>query len=57
MKDYQELLKGEEKDNNEFTLEIQECVFDYFNLIVKEYYLNIDRMQGNAEYADEVREK
>jgi hypothetical protein len=52
MKEYQELLKGEEKDNNEFTLEIQECVFDYFNLIVKEYYLNIDRMQGNPEYTD-----
>ena len=44
MSEYQELLKGEEKDNNEFTLEIQECVFDYFNLIVKEYYLNIDRL-------------
>lgn len=43
MDKYDAVLKGEQKDADDFTLTIQECVFDYFNLIVKEYYLAVDK--------------
>lgn len=43
MKQYDEKLKSEERNANEFTQIMQDIVFDYFNLIVKEYYLNIDK--------------
>ena len=43
MKSYDEKLKGEEQGVNEFVMTMQDIVFDYFNLIVKEYYLNIDK--------------
>jgi hypothetical protein len=36
-------VKGEEADLEKFNGELQEVVFDFFNLITKEYYLTIDK--------------
>lgn len=43
MEKYDKVLKGEQEDVDKFTLLLQEVVFDYFNLIVKEYYMSIDK--------------
>lgn len=43
MEQYDHVLKDEDKEVTEFTFQLQELVFDYFNLIVKEYYMAIDK--------------
>ena len=37
---YDNCLKGESEDMAKFDLKVQDYVFDYFNLIIKEFYLN-----------------
>lgn len=32
--------------------DITNTIFDYFNIITKEYYLNIDRVQKDTEYTE-----
>ena len=41
------MLKLEDKDLDEFNADLQELIFDYFNLISKEYYLTIDKFTGD----------
>ena len=44
------MLKKEEQDLEGFTLKLQETIFDYFNLITKEYYMTIDKLNGDLDY-------
>ena len=45
MEKYDNVLKGEKKDVEAFDQQLEECVFDYFNLIVREYYMARDKWQ------------
>ena len=47
---YDTILKGESAEMESFAKKLQEFVFDYFNLIVKEYYLSIDHYSLEMEY-------
>jgi len=40
---YEEILKGEQNDIDGFVEKLQELIFDYFNMIKKEYYLTLDK--------------
>lgn len=48
-------MKGEDKEVTELTLQLQEIVFDYFNLIVKEYYMAQDKWSNDPIYVEELR--
>lgn len=53
---YQKVLAGEQADIDEFQLTLQEIVFDYFNLITKEYYLGVDKWSSDTNgYVKEVK--
>jgi hypothetical protein len=47
---YDAVLKNESAEMESFTKKLQEIVFDYFNLITKEYYLSIDHYSQEMEY-------
>ncbi len=49
--DYQQILKNEEIDIEEFTKELKEYVFDYFNIIEKEYMIAVDKWSLDEDYA------
>ena len=55
MEKYDVVLKGEQEDVDKFTLTLQEVVFDYFNLIVKEYYMGLDKWSQDVEYTNEIK--
>ena len=40
---YEEILKGNQNDIDGFLEKLQELIFDYFNMIKKEYYLTLDK--------------
>lgn len=37
-------------------IEIKDIVFDYFNIITKEYEIAYDKYKDNKEYADKLKE-
>ena len=41
----------------EFTVELQDNVFDYFNLIVKEYYMSLDKYGSDPDYVKIIKEE
>ena len=43
MEKYDTILKGEKKDIADFDVKLQEITFDYFNIIVREYYMSVDK--------------
>ena len=55
--EYQIILKGEKKDMEEFTVQLQDNVFDYFNLIIKEYYMSLDKWGADPEYVKIIKEE
>ena len=54
---YDGVLKGESAEMEKFTMKLQDYVFDYFNLIVKEYYLSLDKWGQDLEYTKAIKEK
>lgn len=40
-----------------FTIALQDHVFDYFNLIVKEYYMSLDKWAADPEYVRIIKEE
>lgn len=48
--EYTAILKGEKQDMEKFTIQLQDIVFDYFNLIVKEYYMSLDKWGADPDY-------
>ena len=40
-----------------YTIQLQDHVFDYFNLIVKEYYMSLDKWGADPEYVKIIREE
>jgi len=52
---YDVLLKGEQRDVDEYVMQLQDCVFDYFNIIVKEYYMAQDRWGSDTAYVAEIK--
>jgi len=55
MVEYDVVLKGEERDLEEFTILMQDTVFDYFNIIVKEYYMAVDKWGQDKDYVSAVK--
>lgn len=53
---YQNKLKNSDHKQLDFTDEITLNIFDYFNIITKEYYLNIDRVQKDSEYSEMLKD-
>jgi len=51
------LLKTETKDMEEYTIQLQDHVFDYFNLIVKEYYMSLDKWGADNDYVKTIKEE
>ena len=54
---YTTLLKSETKDMEMYTIQLQDHVFDYFNLIVKEYYMSLDKWGADDEYVKSIKEE
>ena len=38
-------------------MKLQDYVFDYFNLIVKEYYLSLDKWSSDMEYVKLIKDE
>ena len=55
MDKYDTILKGEKKDIMDFDQKLQEITFDYFNLIVREYYMAVDKWGQAEEYTSEIK--
>ena len=55
MEKYDAILKGEKKDIADYDVKLQEITFDYFNLIVREYYMAVDKWGQNEEYTSEIK--
>ena len=49
---YQQKLKSSDHRQLDYVDNITTNIFDYFNIITKEYYLNIDRIQKDTEYSE-----
>ena len=41
----------------EYTIKLQDHVFDYFNLIVKEYYMSLDKWGADSDYVKTIKEE
>ena len=41
----------------QFTVKLQDIIFDYFNLIVKEYYMALDKWSADDDYVKQVKEE
>lgn len=41
----------------QFTIHLQDIIFDYFNLIVKEYYMALDKWSADDDYVKQVKEE
>ena len=54
--EYQETLRGETNALNNFTQQLQDYVFDYFNIIVKEYLMSLDKWGSDEDYVKQVKE-
>ncbi len=57
MKEYDKILRGEQEDIDRFTLDLQDLIFDYFNLIVKEYYMTLEKWSQDPEYVRRIKEE
>ena len=55
--EYNQVLKGENQDFDKFALSVQDLVFDYFNIIVKEYYLTLDKWCQDQDYVKQIKEE
>jgi len=55
--EYTDILKSETKDMEVYTIGLQDHVFDYFNLIVKEYYMSLDKWGADNEYVTLIKEE
>jgi hypothetical protein len=55
--EYTAILKSETKDMETYTINLQDHVFDYFNLIVKEYYMSLDKWGADNEYVKLIKEE
>ena len=54
---YQAILKGEKADNEKYIEKLQEMMFDYFNMIQKEYYMSLDKWAGDKDYVTQIKDK
>ena len=52
---YQENLLSEGTALNKFTSQLEDCVFDYFILIVKEYMMTSDKWAADADYMESIK--
>lgn len=53
---YESILKNEQNDIDGFVEKLQELIFDYFNMIKKEYYLTLDKQSSDLDYVKCVKE-
>lgn len=54
---YDAVLKNEGTEMDSFTMKVQEYVFDYFNLIIKEYYRSLDIWGQDLEYVKAIKDQ
>ena len=52
---YDAVLKNEGTEMDSFTMKVQEYVFDYFNLIIKEYYRSLDIWGQDMDYVNAIK--
>lgn len=56
-KKYHEVLKGETEDLDKFVERLQEHLFDFFNMIRKEYYMSLDKWATDNDYVKQVKDE
>jgi len=56
MQMYQQKLKNSDHRQLDYVDDLTNNIFDYFNIITKEYYLNIDRVQTDTDYTDMLKD-
>ena len=56
MKSYSECIVQKNTLYAQASLEIKEIVFDYFNIINKEYEMSFEKYKATTEYIDKINE-
>lgn len=56
-KKYMAYIKEENIDADAYTQKLQELIFDYFNMIKKEYYMALDKYATDPDYVKEIKEE
>lgn len=51
---YQEILDDRQTGFKDIMQEIKDIIFDYFNLIPKEYEMSFEKWRGDEEYQREI---
>lgn len=51
---YKELLENRQAEFTKVQAEIKEIVFDYFNIINKEYEISYEKCRSEKEYVDQI---
>ena len=54
---YDATINNEATEMESFVYKLQEYVFDYFNLITKEYYLSLDLHSEDQEYVKTIKKQ
>lgn len=54
---YHAMLKGEKTDIEKYSEKLEEMMFDFFNMIKKEYYMSLDKWASESEYVTQIKEK
>lgn len=54
MTGYQEVLDARNKEFQGVQVEIKELIFDYFNLITKEYEMGFEKWKADKDYQEQV---
>ena len=52
--DYENILKGEEAEIDDFIDSLSQDIFDYFGLISKEYALSYDRYSADPKFKKDI---
>ena len=54
---YHAILKGEKADIEAYSEKLEELMFDYFNMIKKEYYMALEKWASDDEYVKQIKDK
>ena len=54
---YHAMLKGEKGDIEKYHEKLEEMMFDFFNMIKKEYIMSLEKYASDSNYLTEIKEK
>ena len=54
---YSKLVQQENGELDQFTLKLQEFVFDYFNLINKDYHISLEQWNSDTEFVKLIKDE